>query len=128
MALWPSGLGNYFISKRFAVQTLLWSLEFVVQINLQHDTITTLEMWVNSAILNFNDGSKGLLDVLNYFDLSGAVTINKGVQRDTARLKQAICKSSEGSKKRNPQIHEKGYLDKEKEKKKLNRMYQVVFR
>ena len=100
MALWPSGLGNYFISKRFAVQTLLVSLEFVVQINLQHDTITTLEMWVNSAILNFNDGSKGLLDVLNYFDLSGAVTINKGVQRDTARLKQAICKSSEGSKKR----------------------------
>ena len=77
-------------------------------------------MWVNSAILNFNDGSKGLLDVLNYFDLSGAVTINKGVQRDTARLKQAICKSSEGNKKRrkNPEIHEKGYLDKEKEKEK----------
>ena len=26
-ALWPSGLGNYFICKRFAVQSLLWSLE-----------------------------------------------------------------------------------------------------
>ena len=40
MALWPSGLGNYLICKRFAVQTLLWSLEFVIQINLKHDTIT----------------------------------------------------------------------------------------
>ena len=37
---WPSGLGNYFICKRFAVQTLLWSLEFVIQINPQHNTIT----------------------------------------------------------------------------------------
>ena len=32
-ALWPSGLGNYFVCKRFAGQTLLWSLEFVIQIN-----------------------------------------------------------------------------------------------
>ena len=37
--LWPSGLGNYFVCKRFAVQTLLWPLEFVIQINLEHDTI-----------------------------------------------------------------------------------------
>ena len=33
------GLGNYFVCKRFAVQTLLWSLEFVIEINLEHDTI-----------------------------------------------------------------------------------------
>ena len=36
---WPNGLGNYFVCKRFEVQTLLWSLEFVIQINLEHDTI-----------------------------------------------------------------------------------------
>ena len=30
------GLGNYFVKKRFAVQTLLWSLEFVFQINLDN--------------------------------------------------------------------------------------------
>ena len=29
MVSWPSGLGNDFVCKRFAVQTLLWSLEFV---------------------------------------------------------------------------------------------------
>ena len=33
------GLGNDFVYNRFAVQTLLWSLEFVIQINLEHDTI-----------------------------------------------------------------------------------------
>ena len=38
-ALWPNGLGNYFLCKRSAVQTLLWSLEFVIQVNLEHDTI-----------------------------------------------------------------------------------------
>ena len=39
MVSWPSGLGNYFVCKGFAVQTLLWSLEFVIRINLEHDTI-----------------------------------------------------------------------------------------
>ena len=80
----------------------------------------TLEMEVNSAILNFNDGSKGLLYVLNYFDLSEAVTINKGVTRDTARVKQAIRKSSEQHKKRRKILRsmKKGCLDKEKEKEK----------
>ena len=37
-----SGLGNYFICKRFSVQTLLRSLELVIQIILEHDTITEL--------------------------------------------------------------------------------------
>ena len=32
-------LGNYFICKRFTVQTLLCWLEFVIQINLEHNTI-----------------------------------------------------------------------------------------
>ena len=40
LTLWPSGLGNYFVCKRFTVETLLWSLESVIQINLKHNTIT----------------------------------------------------------------------------------------
>ena len=44
-ALRPSGLGNYFVYKRFAVQILLWSLEFVIQINLEHDTIAARLMY-----------------------------------------------------------------------------------
>ena len=44
MSLWPSGLGNYFVCKRFAVQTLLWLLEFVIQINLEYDTIEVSDL------------------------------------------------------------------------------------
>ena len=39
MALWSSGLGNYFVCKRFAVQTHLWSLKIVIHINLEHSHI-----------------------------------------------------------------------------------------
>lgn len=46
-----------------------------------------LEMRVNSSILNFNDGSDGFLDVLNYFDISEAVAISKVVKQDTSRVK-----------------------------------------
>lgn len=48
---------------------------------------STLKIRVNSAISNLNDSSKGLLDVLNYFDLPGAVTTNKGVKCNTTQVK-----------------------------------------
>ena len=38
-AFWPSGKGDYFVCKRSTVQTLLWSPEFVIQINLKHNNI-----------------------------------------------------------------------------------------
>ena len=44
--------GNYFVCKRFTVQTLLWSLEFGIQINLEHDTIAVWNLarsWSISA-------------------------------------------------------------------------------
>ena len=36
---WPTALVNYLVCKRLAVQTLLGSLEFVIQINLEYGTI-----------------------------------------------------------------------------------------
>ena len=45
-----SGLGNYFVCKRFVVQALLWSLEFVIEINLEHDTIAGIYVVTNIAI------------------------------------------------------------------------------
>ena len=37
-SLYPySGLVNYLVCKRFRVQTLLWSLVFLIEINLEHD-------------------------------------------------------------------------------------------
>ena len=57
--LWLIGLGNFFASKRLAVQTLLLSLEFVIQINLDHDTITLLLWFLNFSMIKF------ILDVQN---------------------------------------------------------------
>ena len=37
--LLPNGLGDYFVRKTFAVQTLMLSQEFVMQIDLKHGTI-----------------------------------------------------------------------------------------
>ena len=52
--LWPSRLGKYLICEIFAVQTLLWSLEFVIQINLEHDTIAVWNLARSWSILTFN--------------------------------------------------------------------------
>ena len=41
-AIGPNELANYIVCKRFTVQTLLWSLEFVIQIDLEHNTITNI--------------------------------------------------------------------------------------
>ena len=38
LQIWPSRLDNYFVCNRFAVQTLR-SLTFVIEINVEHDTI-----------------------------------------------------------------------------------------
>ena len=56
--LWPSGLGNYFVCKRFAVQTLVFSLEFVIQIKLEHDiiAITQRTLHNHSPIRHFPVG------------------------------------------------------------------------
>ena len=49
--VYPSGLGDYFIYKRFAVQTLLWSLEFII--HLEHGTFTVLQLSVKILPDNF---------------------------------------------------------------------------
>ena len=51
--LWPSGLGNFIVCKRFAVQTLLWSLEFVIQINFEHNTIAVSNLAQSWSISTF---------------------------------------------------------------------------
>ena len=48
----PNGLSNYLVCKRFAVQTFLWSLEFVIQINLEHDTIISISLWHTGGVID----------------------------------------------------------------------------
>ena len=38
-SLWHSGLGNWIACKNFRVQALVWSLEFVIHKNFEHDTV-----------------------------------------------------------------------------------------
>ena len=52
--LMSSRLGNYFVCNRFAVQTFLWSLEFVIQKNLQRDTILAWNVVWSLNISTFN--------------------------------------------------------------------------
>ena len=54
VTLLPSGLRNHFVCKRFAVQTLLRSHKFVIQINLEHDTTSVWGLarsWSTSTLL-----------------------------------------------------------------------------
>ena len=55
LTFWPIGLGKYFICKRGAAQTVLPSTEFVIQLNLKHDTITiwNLDWSWNISIYRF---------------------------------------------------------------------------
>ena len=39
LVLWSSGLANCFVCKRFSVQIPWWSMEFAIQINLEHNTV-----------------------------------------------------------------------------------------
>ena len=54
--LWPNGLGNYFVSKRFAIQTLLWSLEFVVQIILRTAPLQ-FETWLEIEVSQYGSAA-----------------------------------------------------------------------
>ena len=72
---WPNGLGNYFVCKRFEVQTLLWSLEFVIQINLEHDTITWLEVEVSEVVFWFDFAVYTNKFTLLFFSLTLSVYI-----------------------------------------------------
>ena len=53
-----SGLGNFISCKRFAIQTLLWSLELVIHQNLEHNTIIELFCLKSEAMLNNDFGKK----------------------------------------------------------------------
>ena len=43
-------LDHYLVCKRFAVQTLLWSLEFVIQINLSSTKPLQFETWLDVKV------------------------------------------------------------------------------
>ena len=102
----PSGLGNYFVCKRFAVQTLMWSLEFVIQINLEHDTIAEyILIRKNSFIIESTAKFYGLLDQFNtyrYNKIPGEKGVNATsvstsvIENILLNVKYSVCSEQEG--------------------------------
>jgi hypothetical protein len=80
----------------------------------------TIQIGVNSAILEFNDGPMGVMSVLEDFGLSGQAACTHADIQSTKSKKRAARKSSDRVKKRRRALRtiKKGFSDKEKEKEK----------
>lgn len=78
----------------------------------------TLEMGTYSAVLSYNEGSKGILEVLKQFNLVGFKTVTSAAAQDKNRSAQMKRKSSEQGKKQRKRLRtlKKGYGDEMKEK------------
>ena len=78
-----------------------------------------LEIGVNSATIEFNDGPKGIYKVLSHFNVRpGYLTRRKSTEKLLKRVKATEKRQSEISKRRRKQLRsiKKGFIDKEKEK------------
>ena len=64
---------NYFVCKRVAIQTLLWSLELMIQISLEHDTI---------ALCNIP---------LHFLNADEKVTVAFEINKDSVKIDPYCC-------------------------------------
>ena len=78
-----------------------------------------LEIDVYSAIIEYNDGSAGIFDVLEYVGIRsrGLMTEKGTLDRNTKRIKNSAKKCSEKviNRRKSLSTIKKGYLDMEKE-------------
>ena len=74
------GLGNYFVCKRFAFQTLLWSLEFVIQTTSEHDTIVVWNLARSWSISPMQNPFKPYNDQMGEVDLFDQLVANYRVR------------------------------------------------
>jgi hypothetical protein len=74
----------------------------------------TIEMGTYSAVIHFNDGSKGILDVLKEFNLTGYITVMTSIQFDNSRVNQMMRKSTKECIKQRKKLRSvaKGFSDK----------------
>ncbi len=77
-----------------------------------------LEIGVNSAVIEFNDGPSGIYAVLEHFGMRpGSITMRLSDRKTRKRAKNAKRKMSEAGKRRRKKLRsiKNGYLDTEKE-------------
>lgn len=78
----------------------------------------TFEMGVHSAVIHYNDGKKGLLQVLSHFGLKGAISQIMAEKIDDSRIARMNRRSTDQDKKQRKRLiaRKKGYTDDTKEK------------
>ena len=74
---------------------------------------STIEMGTYSAVLHYNDGANGVLEVLKYFGLSGIVILASSSKVDKTRIRHMKSKSTDKSKMQRKKIRavKKGFID-----------------
>lgn len=80
----------------------------------------TIEIGTYSAIINYNDGCQGVMNVLEHFGIRGSATSTGTRAKDAKRVQQMKRKSTVESKKQRKKLRsdKKGYSDKTKENEK----------
>ena len=97
-----------------ALKGLIWSrLSKTVFVGRE-----TIEMGVNSAIIHFNDGRKGILKVLEHFGLKGQISKATTTNLDNLRIKRMEKKFTAAEKKHRKGLRarKKGFFDEMNEK------------
>ena len=82
-----------------------------------------IELGVNSAILQFNDGTHGIVNVLEQFSIRYGIYTNIGSsKKDETSIRWSSTKSSEARKKNRKRLHgiKKGVIDKNNEQEKAS--------
>ena len=79
-------------------------------------------MGVNSAIIHFNDGRKGILKVLEHFGLKGQISKATATNLDNSRIKRMEKKFTAAEKKHRKRLRARknGFFDKMNEKKSVD--------
>lgn len=94
-SIWPSGLGNNFRCKRITVQTLL-SLEFAMQINLEHHIITTWDLAQSWSISIWYFKEHAFLIDTRKSDLEQVIWMNCEYLKNVFSIKRVCGKIAPG--------------------------------
>ena len=80
-------------------------------------------MGVHSAVIHYNDGANGILNVLKYYGLIGSVTCKKSILANIARVKRMNLKSNNEGKSRRKSLRSNKMVSRDAEQDKKKEFY-----
>ena len=102
-----------------ALNSLIWSR--VPKNNFVGKNV--LEMGVHSAVIHYNDGANGVLNVLKYYGLIGSVACKKSILANIARVKRMNLKSNNEGKSRRKSLRSNKMVSRDAEQDKKKEFY-----